>query len=39
MLEVRNAISAIVDHTTLADVCERTRELQEQKQVVPLYTI
>ena len=39
MLEVRDAISDIVDHTTLADVCERTRELQEQKQVVPLYTI
>lgn len=39
MLEVRNAVSDIVDHTTLADVCERTRGLQKEKEKVALYAI
>lgn len=39
MLEVRNAVSQIVDHTTLGDVCVRTEELQRQKELVPLYAI
>jgi Rrf2 family protein len=39
MLDVRNAISDIVDRITLADVCERTRELQNQKAEVPIYRI
>lgn len=39
MLDVRNAISDIVDQITLADVCERTKELQNQKAEVLTYRI
>jgi Rrf2 family protein len=39
MLDVRNAISDIVDQITLADVCERTKELQSQKAAVLTYRI
>ncbi len=39
MLDVCNAISDIVDQITLADVCERTKELQNQKAEVLTYRI
>ena len=39
MLEVRNAISEIVDQTTLADVCAKTKDLQQQQNWTPLYAI
>ncbi|MBN2146041.1 MAG: Rrf2 family transcriptional regulator, partial [Anaerolineales bacterium] len=32
MLDVRNAISAILDHTTLVDVAQRVEQKQKQKQ-------
>ena len=39
MLDVRNAISDVVDRITLADVCERAKELQSQKAAVLTYRI
>jgi Rrf2 family protein len=39
MLEVYDAISGIVDKMTLADVCERTRELKYQTAATSSYAI
>ena len=39
MLDVRDAISNVVDRLTLADVCERTKALQQRKNFVPVYRI
>lgn len=39
MLDVRDAISDIVDRITLADVCARARDLQNQKAAVLTYRI
>jgi Rrf2 family protein len=34
MREVRDAMAAILDHTTLADVCDRVRALDEREQEI-----
>lgn len=39
MVDVRDAVSEIVDRLTLADVCERTRDLQSRKTDIPTYRI
>ncbi len=39
MLDVRDAISNVVDRLTLADVCQRTRDLQNKKTLIPTYRI
>jgi Rrf2 family protein len=39
MLDVRNAIAGILDRMTLADVCERTREMQNRRSLTPVYRI
>ena len=38
-LEVRNAIADILDHTTLADVCEKSMELSGSKSTYQMYYI
>lgn len=39
MLEVRNAVDAILDNTSLEDVAKRTVDLIERKYLVPNYAI
>jgi Rrf2 family protein len=39
LLEVRNAISEILDKETLADVCEKTLELARSKSTSQMYYI
>ena len=39
MLDVRNAISAVLDHMSLADVCEKSLELAHSKRARPMYYI
>ena len=38
-LEVRNAISDVLDKKTLADVCEKSSELNSSKFAIPMYYI
>lgn len=39
MRDVGDAISNILDNLTLADVCERTKDLQSRKTLIPTYRI
>ena len=39
LLEVRNAISDILDKKTLADICEKSLEIQCSKMKSPMYFI
>lgn len=39
LLDVRNAISEILDHTTLADICEKSLEIMHSKSARPMYYI
>lgn len=39
MADVSRGIAGLVDSITLADICDRTRELRKQKSFTPLYSI
>lgn len=39
LLEVRNAISGILDKQTLADVCEKSREIAQERSTQQMYYI
>ncbi len=38
-LEVRNAIAHVLDHTSMAAICRRCEQLQDQRMDVPMYYI
>ena len=39
LLDARNAIATIMDHTSLSDLCTRTLEHKENKRKIPMYYI